>query len=85
MPIIVRVVLALDSEGRWGVWRQGLWMGEVRRNVAAAGWRKLYFDMDEALLARLLQNRPAWESLPEAELALQLHSDGARQVRPGGA
>lgn len=60
-------------------------MGEVRRNVAAAGWRKLYFDMDEALLARLLQNRPAWESLPEEELALQLQNEGARQVRPGGA
>lgn len=85
MSSMVRVVWALNGEGRWGVWRQGLWMGEVRRNVAAAGWRKLYFDMDEALLARLLKHRPAWENLPEAELALQLQNEGARQVRPGGA
>lgn len=81
---MVRVVMALGAEGVWGVWRQGQWMAEVRRNGAAAGWRKLHFDMDEDLLARLLQTRPAWQGLAEADLARQLQHHGARLVRPAG-
>ncbi len=55
---MIRIVLVGWSDNDWRLYRQSLWIGQVRRQPQAARWPRHHFDIDEASYSSCLDG---WE------------------------
>jgi len=75
---MIRIVLAVWSDGDWRVYRQTQWVAHLRRTPEAATRPRFYFEIDEAEYVAALAG---WDG-SSRELALDLlERHGAREVR----
>lgn len=82
--MLIRALVVLSPDQTWHVFRQSQWMAHLRRDISAANWPKLHFDISENDFLSMLQALAEWQKTPPEEINRVLERFGAVTIASPG-